>query len=62
MTDIMPGCSSPAGLKLQSVPPFLSASCDVVKVGLSLRLSHTSVTVGAQTGGGNTNVEAVIMS
>lgn len=50
MTDIMPADSSPAGLKLQPVPPFLSASCDVVKVGLSLRLSHGLVLVGAHTG------------
>lgn len=34
VTDIAPADSSPVGLKLQPVPPFLSASCDIVKVGL----------------------------
>lgn len=60
MTDIMPAYSSPAGLKLQPVPPFLSASCDVVKVGLSLRLSPAPDTVGALTGSGNNSAETVM--
>lgn len=47
MTDIMPEYYSPVRLKLQPAPPFLSASCEIVKVGLSLRLNHANVTVGA---------------
>ena len=58
----MPADSSPARLKLQPAPPFLCASCDVVKVGLSLRSSHAPGAVGAHTGGETTMGEAVIMS
>lgn len=54
MTDIMPEYSSPVKLKLQPAPPFLNASCEVVKVGLSLMLNHATVTVGA-------HVEAIIL-
>lgn len=59
MTDIMPAYSSPAGLKeLQPVPPFLSASCDVVKVRLGLLLLQRACVQR----GGNNCIEAIIMS